>query len=388
MMGLREDCRFLFLASFLVTCGTTLAQGPLPRTPSDILKSNGYPSEVHHVTTEDGYILQLDRIPQPGKPVVYLANQLVSSAAAYLILGKGKSIGFLLYDAGFDVWLSNFRGTNFSLTHKTLSSSDDKFWEFGWHEHGTLDNPALIDYIVATTKQPSVVFMGHSMGATTFFVTASERPDTLKKISAAFVMGPASFLAHHRNPALSIYHPVANITQRIADLTHHHRQPVEFIRSVIDRICNSARRLNQELCRLAGLSPDDRILSDIGIFFPAGGSLGQILHYAQLGDRKWPGFRKYNYGTRGNRARYGQDTPPDYNLANINTPIFMYYGQDDSWCTEEDMALLRSNLKNVRKSFIPLRKNFKHRDFVLSDTAYEDVWKEVLKDLDPYLRQS
>ncbi|XP_052121404.1 lipase 3-like isoform X2 [Frankliniella occidentalis] len=259
----RENVFACFILVYFVKCAVGLALEPIPRTPAEILKSDGYPSEVHHVTTEDGYILQIDRIPRPGQPVVYLANQLFSSAAAYLILGKGKSIGFLLYDTGFDVWLGNFRGTNFSLTHQNMTSSDDNFWKFGWHEHGTLDNPAIIDYILSTSKQSSLVFMGHSMGATTFFVTASERPDTLSKIRAAFLMGPATFLAHHRNAALSLYHPFANLTRTVADLSNHHRQPVEFIRSVIDKICNSARKFSQSLCRLAGLSPDDRIISSI-----------------------------------------------------------------------------------------------------------------------------
>ncbi|KAE8749153.1 hypothetical protein FOCC_FOCC004060, partial [Frankliniella occidentalis] len=202
----RENVFACFILVYFVKCAVGLALEPIPRTPAEILKSDGYPSEVHHVTTEDGYILQIDRIPRPGQPVVYLANQLFSSAAAYLILGKGKSIGFLLYDTGFDVWLGNFRGTNFSLTHQNMTSSDDNFWKFGWHEHGTLDNPAIIDYILSTSKQSSLT---------------------------------------------------------VADLSNHHRQPVEFIRSVIDKICNSARKFSQSLCRLAGLSPDDRIISSI-----------------------------------------------------------------------------------------------------------------------------
>lgn len=383
----RENVFACFILVYFVKCAVGLALEPIPRTPAEILKSDGYPSEVHHVTTEDGYILQIDRIPRPGQPVVYLANQLFSSAAAYLILGKGKSIGFLLYDTGFDVWLGNFRGTNFSLTHQNMTSSDDNFWKFGWHEHGTLDNPAIIDYILSTSKQSSLVFMGHSMGATTFFVTASERPDTLSKIRAAFLMGPATFLAHHRNAALSLYHPFANLTRTVADLSNHHRQPVEFIRSVIDKICNSARKFSQSLCRLAGLSPDDRILPDIAIFFPAGGSFDQIIHFAQLGDRKWSGFRKYNYGATKNRLRYGQDTPPNYQLSHIGTPIYMYNGDDDSWCTSEDMMLLKNSLRNVEKFYFSPRKDFKHRDFVLSDTAYEDVWKEVLTDLQLFLNK-
>lgn len=42
----------------------------------------------------------------------------------YLILA------FLLAEAGYDVWLGNFRGTRYSQKHKTLSINDSKFWNF------------------------------------------------------------------------------------------------------------------------------------------------------------------------------------------------------------------------------------------------------------------
>ncbi|RXG54876.1 Gastric triacylglycerol lipase, partial [Armadillidium vulgare] len=35
----------------------------LIRLTPEIIQSFGYPAEVHHVTTEDGYILELHRIP-------------------------------------------------------------------------------------------------------------------------------------------------------------------------------------------------------------------------------------------------------------------------------------------------------------------------------------
>jgi lysosomal acid lipase/cholesteryl ester hydrolase len=53
----------------------------------------GYPAETHFVTTVDGYILQVHRIPQPGGPVIMLQHGSLSSSADWILMGLEKSIG-------------------------------------------------------------------------------------------------------------------------------------------------------------------------------------------------------------------------------------------------------------------------------------------------------
>lgn len=66
-----------------------------------------YLLEKYFVTTSDGYILSLFRIPgssdspaKIGKTVVYLFHGLLSSAADFLTLGPQKALAYLLVDAG------------------------------------------------------------------------------------------------------------------------------------------------------------------------------------------------------------------------------------------------------------------------------------------------
>lgn len=78
---------------------------------STLIRSKGYPAEEHDVTTQDGYILTLFRIPNPDKPVVFLQHGLLDASSSFVINFPEQSLGFVLWDAGYDVWIGNMRGS-------------------------------------------------------------------------------------------------------------------------------------------------------------------------------------------------------------------------------------------------------------------------------------
>ncbi|XP_044010331.1 lipase 3-like [Aphidius gifuensis] len=157
----------------------------------ELIEKSGYLGEQHNVTTEDGYILTVFRILKShsefsnksvDKPAVFLLGGLPTNSDLWLCLGPQRSLAMQLADEGYDVWLGNYRGTNYGRSHIKLSPNDKKFWDFSFHEHGYYDVPASVDFILNITNQNSLIYIGLSMGATTIFITLSERPEYNSKI--------------------------------------------------------------------------------------------------------------------------------------------------------------------------------------------------------------
>lgn len=87
------------------------------------------------MVTEDGYILTVHRIPSyAAQPhVVFLQHGLMSSSADWVLTGPDHALAFLLADAGYDVWMGNFRGNTYSRDHMQQDISPTKYW-VGWHK--------------------------------------------------------------------------------------------------------------------------------------------------------------------------------------------------------------------------------------------------------------
>jgi len=64
-----------------------------------------------------------------------------------------------------------------------------------WHEMGTYDLPAMIDYILNHTGQHDLHYVGVSMGATMFFALTSMKPEYNEKIRLMVALAPVTFMA-------------------------------------------------------------------------------------------------------------------------------------------------------------------------------------------------
>lgn len=84
---------------------------------SDLVKKAGYPFEQCIVQTDDGYLLELHRLPRPGsKNVMFLQHGVMDSSYSFIANGASDGLAFRAFDKGYDVFMGNFRGTS-SLKH-------------------------------------------------------------------------------------------------------------------------------------------------------------------------------------------------------------------------------------------------------------------------------
>ena len=70
------------------------------------------------------------------------------SSVDWVINDADKSPPFILVDRGFDVWLGNNRGTDYSLGHNSKSYKYSTYWDFSQEELGLYDDPAFIDFVL------------------------------------------------------------------------------------------------------------------------------------------------------------------------------------------------------------------------------------------------
>ena len=108
------------------------------RHQTQIIASRGYPYEEHHVTTKDGFILSMQRIPRgrgekessAPKEVVFLQHGILADATNWVMDTPSKSLAYILADSGFDVWLGNIRGNDYSKRHVKYQPNQWKFWNW------------------------------------------------------------------------------------------------------------------------------------------------------------------------------------------------------------------------------------------------------------------
>ncbi|ETN67158.1 lysosomal acid lipase [Anopheles darlingi] len=370
------------LVSVLLSC--LLLVSAVSKTDNILRNSitkHGYPVELHRVTTSDGYILTLVRIPAPGKPAVLILHGLLSSSIDWTVQGPAKSLAFIAADAGYDVWLGNTRGNTFSKGHETLDSSrgEPEYWRFSFHEIGMYDLPAMIDYILAHTadgdhqehQEQQLHYIGHSQGGGAFLVLASMRPEYNGKFASVHLMAPAAYIHHASSPALQLVDRMAEL-ETFARLTRSYEIGSRgTVHSSVDLVYtgHKAGFVPTELVLtnvwyVVGVhdSINRSVVNDILASTPAGCSLFQLLHYGQIYQAK--SFQMYDYGPVKNRVRYGTNVPPEYPLRNVTAPVTLYYSEGDILVPAADVEELADQLPNVVQKYKLASSKWNHIDFL------------------------
>ncbi|KAH8282128.1 hypothetical protein KR054_005722, partial [Drosophila jambulina] len=335
------------------------------------IKKYGYPVETHKVVAKDGFVLTVHRIPKPGGQPVLMVHGLLDSSVAYVILGPGRSLGFLLSDLGYDIWLLNTRGNRYSRKHKRYHRYQPQFWDFSFHELGMYDLPAAIDYVLARSKgYQQLHYVGHSQGTTSFFVMGSERPAYMQKIKSMQALAPVAYWDHIDSPIVLTFvkytRPIATLFRSFG--IYEFPPESEVWRQLLHRLCsfifqNTCTYLLQELM---GVDYQQFNTSLVPLFLghtQAGSSLKSVEHYGQQVHSG--GFFKYDYyNSWENRRHHGADKPPQYNVSRVDCKVALYYSKNDRLTSDIDVVRLRDSLPNVILDYLVRDKRFNHINFI------------------------
>ncbi|KAL7869054.1 hypothetical protein AOLI_G00130420 [Acnodon oligacanthus] len=355
---------------------------------SEIIGHWGYPAEEFAVVTEDGYILSINRIPhgvnnktsQDPKPVVFLQHGLLAAGSNWVSNLPSNSLGFLLADAGFDVWLGNSRGNTWSRKHVSLSPKQNQYWKFSRDEMAKKDLPAVINFITKTTKQDKIFYVGHSQGTTIAFMAFSSMPQLASKIKMFFALAPVATVAFTSSPItkLSIL-PEPLIWSLFGQKSFFPQN--KLLKFFATKFCS--KKLVNVLCRnimfrLFNFDKKNLNMTRIPMYIshsPAGTSVQNMVHWTQA--LKSGKLLAYNYGAVGNLIHYKQLTPPQYNVKDMKVPTVLWSGGQDILANPRDIAMLLTQIPDLVQHH--RIEHWGHLDFIWGLDAPHMMYNELIK---------
>lgn len=122
-----------------------------------------------------------------------MQHGLIDDGGTWFFNNETVDLSLILADMGYDVWVTNSRGTVYSNQHKKYTTKDTAFWEFSLHEMGKYDVPANLNYILDKTGAEKVIYIGHSQGTTQWFIANALYEDIHKYFKAFIGLAPVMY---------------------------------------------------------------------------------------------------------------------------------------------------------------------------------------------------
>uniref|UniRef100_A0A8C3PTG8 Partial AB-hydrolase lipase domain-containing protein n=1 Tax=Calidris pygmaea TaxID=425635 RepID=A0A8C3PTG8_9CHAR len=327
---------------------------------SEIIRYHGYPSEEYEVTTKDGYILGVFRIPAGRnsrntgkKPAVLLHHGTLGDCIHWISNLPNNSLGFLLADAGYDVWMGNSRGNTWSLKHKTLKPSQKEFWQFSFDEIGKYDILAELCFIMNKTGQKDVYYIGTSEAAAAGFIALYTYPELARRVKVFFALGPVTTITHATSPLVTF----ARLPKLLIRVPHSFILSQPWVTAFITLLLSLQSRIDTYVAH-----------------FPAGAAVQNVIHWHQNP------FSKHNFWF--NHLHSGlppflQSAPPVYPIEKISTPVAVWSGGRDKFADPKDMAKLLPQISNlIYHEHFP---SWGHLDFVWGLDATEKMYLKIIE---------
>ncbi|KAI5067872.1 hypothetical protein GOP47_0017005 [Adiantum capillus-veneris] len=348
-----------------------------------LVLNRGYNCQEFKVPTTDGFWLGVQRISsrkfRASKGPAFLYHGLMQGGDIWVLNAPEESLGFLLVDNGYDVWLGSTRSSKFSYGHASFLRSDPEFWNWGWDDLVSEDLPSMLRFVHMQTSQ-LIYFVGYSQGTMTAFAAFSQS-DVADLVKKAAMLSPIAYLNHVTSPVASIVSWL--FLDKVLLLAGVHQFNISDAggKQVINAVCSKLKRADcfSDLLSLVtgpNCCINKSLISYYNKFELQTTSMKNLAQMAQL--LRTGRFGKYDYGWFRNLGHYGDFFPPSYQLRNIpgSLPIMLAHGGQDQLADEMDVRHLMLELPSVTQLlFVP---HYAHGDFVLGFSARTLVYHKLL----------
>ncbi|XP_075738524.1 lipase 1 isoform X3 [Rhipicephalus microplus] len=314
----------------------------------DLIMDFGYTCETFKTTTEDGYVLEADRVGKkkgllgrslltPKHSPIILVPGILSESGTWFVNFPSQSPGYILADHGFDVWAMNTReiaARSRNIHH--IRADDDRYWQWSFNEIGRYDLAATVDLVLNTTGASKVTLLAFSQGFTSSLVLLSTRPEYNRKVSLLMGYGPVANLSGVQFPFPQIIAVSDPIFTRMPVILAH---------------------------------------------YPIGTSYKNLRHFVQI--YRTGRFAMYDYGFLKNIEKYGKAVPPNYPVERIEVPVALFSSVGDTVADSDDVSDLAQALYGTLffHNVVP-PTNFRHLDFVLGHQATDFLHENMLAAID------
>ncbi|XP_024538651.1 triacylglycerol lipase 1 isoform X2 [Selaginella moellendorffii] len=343
-----------------------------------------YDCQEYMVTTEDSFLLGVQRIKSPKSPAsrgpVFLYHGVLIGGDIWVLNPPSESLPYILADAGYDVWLGNTRTTSFSYGHVSYRRSDQGFWDWSVDELSRYDLSAMIKHTYAVTGR-QIKFIGYSEGTQAAFAAFSQG-QLVEYIEKAVMLAPIAYLHHFTSPIGLA--GIAIQLDKIYDALHIYQFSLTYRsrtgKQLLDYLCPN----NINFCQknwITLLTGNNCCLNNSRWEFYDNYELQDtsaknMKHFAQ--QYRTQTFCKFDYGATENFRRYRSKSPPSYDLTGIPSqlPLLLINGGRDALSDPTDVDRLIAELPSrPQHLFIP---DYAHFDFVLGLNAKDKVYGRVL----------
>ncbi|KAL9595763.1 MAG: hypothetical protein Q9179_004852 [Wetmoreana sp. 5 TL-2023] len=295
---------------------------------------------------------------------------------------KERCLPFMLAEKGYDVWLGNNRGNKYSKKSTRASPTSNAFWDFSMDQFAFHDIPDSIDYILTTTFQPSLSYIGFSQGTAQAFATLSIHPTLNDRVDVFIALAPALSPAGLHN---GVVDALIKASPDVLFLTFGRRSilssatmwqailyPPIFVRLIDMSLAFLFNWTSKNISAHQKLAAYPHLYSFT--------STKSVVHWFQIIRNKC--FQMYDDDVQaplslGASERYYKVAK--FPTRNIKTPIVLVYGGSDSLV--DINVMLRELPKHTVAKEIP---HFEHLDFLWAEHVETLVFPQVFDALRAY----